>query len=118
VVPFTYSRWVHSIVTRSVAMCFLFQVSSGHEEVVRELVGAQADVNRKNDKGITPLFVFRGSPFPTSYNDFGTHRHYAASKSRIEVSIRPSPLSIVLYSISIKIGRFLISRGADVSAMG
>ena len=30
-------------------------VSSGHEEVVRELVGAGADVNKKNDKGITPL---------------------------------------------------------------
>jgi Ankyrin repeats (many copies) len=32
-------------------------VSAGQEEVVRELVGAGADVNRKNDKGITPLFV-------------------------------------------------------------
>lgn len=32
-------------------------VSAGHEDVVRELVGAGADVNRKNDKGITPLLV-------------------------------------------------------------
>jgi hypothetical protein len=32
-------------------------VSAGQEEVVRELVGAGADLNRKNDKGITPLFV-------------------------------------------------------------
>jgi 26S proteasome non-ATPase regulatory subunit 10 len=32
-------------------------VSAGQEEVVRELVGAGADVKRKNDKGITPLFV-------------------------------------------------------------
>ena len=36
-----------------------FSVSAGQEEVVQELVGAGADVNRKNDKGITPLFVFR-----------------------------------------------------------
>jgi len=36
-------------------------VSSGHEEVVRELVGAGADMNRKNDKGITSLFVFSES---------------------------------------------------------
>jgi hypothetical protein len=36
-----------------------FPVSAGHEEVVSELVGAGADVNRKNDKGITPLFVSR-----------------------------------------------------------
>ena len=34
-------------------------VSAGQEEVVNELVGAGADVNRKNDKGITPLFVSR-----------------------------------------------------------
>jgi hypothetical protein len=34
-------------------------VSAGQEEVVRELVGAGADVNGKNDKGITPLFVSR-----------------------------------------------------------
>ncbi|KAF8071571.1 ankyrin repeat-containing domain protein, partial [Lyophyllum atratum] len=30
-------------------------VSAGHDQVVQELVGAGADVNRKNDKGITPL---------------------------------------------------------------
>ncbi|KZP09040.1 ankyrin, partial [Athelia psychrophila] len=29
--------------------------SAGQEEIVKELVGAGADVNRKNDKGITPL---------------------------------------------------------------
>ena len=29
--------------------------SAGQEEVVRELVGAGADVNKKNDKGLTPL---------------------------------------------------------------
>jgi hypothetical protein len=34
-------------------------VSAGQEEVVSELVGAGADVNRKNDKGISPLFVSR-----------------------------------------------------------
>jgi ankyrin repeat protein len=37
----------------------LFLVSAGQEEVVRELVGAGAEVNRKNDKGITSLFVSR-----------------------------------------------------------
>jgi ankyrin repeat protein len=36
---------------------YLNLVSAGQEEVVNELVGAGADVNRKNDKGITPLFV-------------------------------------------------------------
>ncbi|KAF7311992.1 26s proteasome non-atpase regulatory subunit 10 [Mycena indigotica] len=73
-------------------------VSAGHDEVVQELVGAGADVNkfsvispissttrvfnvcfRKNGKGITPL-------------------HYAASKSRIDI------------------GKLLISRGADINA--
>jgi ankyrin repeat protein len=29
--------------------------SAGHEDIVRELVGAGADVNSRNDKGITPL---------------------------------------------------------------
>lgn len=32
-------------------------VSAGHEEIVRELVGAGADVQRVNDKGLTPLYV-------------------------------------------------------------
>lgn len=66
-----------------------FLVSSGHEEVVQELVGAGADMNKKNDKGITPLFVSRVSHGLTCCNDFGIYRHYAASKSRIEVTIRP-----------------------------
>jgi hypothetical protein len=35
----------------------LILVSAGQEEVVNEVVGAGADVNKKNDKGITPLFV-------------------------------------------------------------
>ncbi|KAI9566838.1 ankyrin repeat-containing domain protein, partial [Boletus coccyginus] len=30
-------------------------VSAGHEEIVQELVGAGADVNQRNDKGLTPL---------------------------------------------------------------
>ncbi|KAJ7672279.1 ankyrin repeat-containing domain protein, partial [Mycena polygramma] len=30
-------------------------VSAGHDEIVQELVGAGADVNRKNNKGLTPL---------------------------------------------------------------
>ncbi|KAF9500082.1 ankyrin, partial [Pleurotus eryngii] len=30
-------------------------VSAGHEEIVRELVGAGADVQCINDKGLTPL---------------------------------------------------------------
>ncbi|KAF8135130.1 ankyrin repeat-containing domain protein, partial [Boletus edulis] len=29
--------------------------SAGHEEIVHELIGAGADVNQRNDKGITPL---------------------------------------------------------------
>jgi hypothetical protein len=37
----------------------LIVVSAGQEEVVNELIGAGADVNKKNDKGITPLFVSR-----------------------------------------------------------
>jgi hypothetical protein len=37
----------------------LILVSAGQEEAVNELVGAGADVNRRNDKGITPLFVSR-----------------------------------------------------------
>ncbi|KAF8151014.1 ankyrin repeat-containing domain protein, partial [Crassisporium funariophilum] len=30
-------------------------VSAGHESIVQELIGSGADVNRKNDKGITAL---------------------------------------------------------------
>ena len=30
-------------------------VSAGNEEVVKELVGAGADVNQRTDKGLTPL---------------------------------------------------------------
>lgn len=30
-------------------------VSAGNEDVVRELVGAGADVKKTNDKGLTPL---------------------------------------------------------------
>lgn len=66
---------------------------------MRELVGAGADANRKNDKGITPLFVFPVSPVPMSHNNFGTHRHYAASKSRIEVDVRPSAPSSCTQSL-------------------
>ncbi|KAJ6468300.1 ankyrin repeat-containing domain protein, partial [Mycena sanguinolenta] len=33
-------------------------VSAGHDEIVQELVGAGADVNRKNSKGISPLYVY------------------------------------------------------------
>ncbi|KAF9790637.1 ankyrin repeat-containing domain protein [Thelephora terrestris] len=42
-------------------------VSAGNEDVVRELVGAGADVKKPNDKGLTPL-------------------HYAASKSRVDIA--------------------------------
>ncbi|KAI0295919.1 ankyrin repeat-containing domain protein [Multifurca ochricompacta] len=74
-------------------------VSAGQEETVRELVGAGADVNRKNDKGLTPLFVSRVCCLGTfSLVLHDPCRHYAASKSRIEI------------------GRFLISRGADINA--
>ena len=74
----------------SLALAFriniLFSVSAGQEEVVQELVGAGADVNRKNDKGITPLFVFRFLCLSTLC--VARHfRHYAASKSRIEVRV-------------------------------
>ena len=31
------------------------QASGGFDDVVRELLGAGAEVNRTNDKGITPL---------------------------------------------------------------
>ncbi|EEB88259.1 hypothetical protein MPER_14004, partial [Moniliophthora perniciosa FA553] len=30
-------------------------VSAGHENVVQELIGAGADIMKKNDKGLTPL---------------------------------------------------------------
>lgn len=32
-----------------------FQVSAGHEDIVRELVGAGSDIKKTNDKGLTPL---------------------------------------------------------------
>lgn len=62
-------------------------VSAGQEEIVRELVGAGADVNRKNEKGITPLSVVPSAPVSVASNfvAWPPFRHYAASKSRIEV---------------------------------
>ncbi|KAH9481869.1 Ankyrin repeat-containing protein C6C3.08 [Psilocybe cubensis] len=48
-----------------ICMCHIL-VSAGNLGVVQELIGAGADVNRKNDNGLTPL-------------------HYAASKSRIDI---------------------------------
>jgi hypothetical protein len=63
----------------------LISVSAGQEEVVNELVGAGADVNRKNDKGITPLFVSRVLAVCFFSRISWPYRYYAASKSRIEV---------------------------------
>ena len=65
----------------------LFLVSAGQEEVVNELAGAGADVNRRNDKGITPLFVSRAPTVSVFSPVAWSCRHYAASKSRIEVWI-------------------------------
>ena len=31
--------------------------SAGHEDIVRELLGAGADIKRTNDKGLTALYV-------------------------------------------------------------
>jgi hypothetical protein len=47
-------------------------VSAGQEEVVQELVGAGADINRKNDKGIAPLFVFQFLSVSAPYMLYGT----------------------------------------------
>jgi len=71
-------------------------VSAGHEDIVRELVGAGANVKATNDKGITPL-------------------HYAASKGRVDVGIstllQVSPTETHIYR---QVGKLLIERGADV----
>lgn len=57
-------RFTHCRYAQMALLCILLinistSVSAGQEDVVNELVGARADVNRKNDKGITPLFVSR-----------------------------------------------------------
>ena len=54
-----YCRWVRPCLDLDFQINVLVLVSAGQEEVVKELVGSGADVNRKNDKGITPLFVSR-----------------------------------------------------------
>lgn len=59
-------------------------VSAGHEDVVRELIGAGADVKKTTAKGLTPLLV---PPHSVDRLSIGfIPRHYAASKSRIDVS--------------------------------
>ncbi|EED82144.1 predicted protein [Postia placenta Mad-698-R] len=35
-----------------------YLASAGHEEVVKELLGAGANVNARNDKGLTPLWAY------------------------------------------------------------
>ena len=35
----------------------VYVVSAGHEDIVRELLGAGAEINKTNDKGLTPLSV-------------------------------------------------------------
>lgn len=42
-------------VSENLRSCHL--ASAGHEEIVRELLGGGADVNARNDKGLTPVYV-------------------------------------------------------------
>lgn len=56
--PHSISQVGVTILALAFQINVLVLVSAGQEEVVQELVGAGADVNRKNDKGIAPLFVF------------------------------------------------------------
>ncbi|KAG6899147.1 hypothetical protein C0993_000254 [Termitomyces sp. T159_Od127] len=93
---------VAGLVTWLVRVCtqtylLLNSVSAGHDDIVKELVGAGADVNRKNDKGITPL-------------------HYAASKSRIDVCRDTVKLLHRRLTVMLQIGKLLIARGADINA--
>jgi ankyrin repeat protein len=59
-------------------------VSAGHENVVQELLGAGADVNATNDKGLTPLYVGPESTLLVSDTELNAS-HYAASKGRVDV---------------------------------
>lgn len=43
------------VATGSADPLIIFSVSAGHEDVVRELLGAGADVAKTNDKGLTSL---------------------------------------------------------------
>lgn len=74
--------------------CHFAPVSAGHEDVVKELVGAGADVNKRNEKGLTPLYAFLHPYFilcatATTDPNRPFPRHYAASKSRIDVGNSP-----------------------------
>jgi hypothetical protein len=83
----THCRCVRLASLYMFLMNVVFLVSAGQEEAVSELVGAGADVNRKNEKGITPLFVSRALGVLILSRIACPRRHYAASKSRIEVWI-------------------------------
>ena len=91
------------------------KVSAGHEDVVRELVGAGADVKRTNDKGITPLCVNKCSSGAKSLTN-----HLISDTTRRQslesMYVRSPRASFNLASslLPLQIGRYLIQRGADV----
>jgi ankyrin repeat protein len=80
-------------------LCFEI-VSAGNEDVTKELVGAGANVNAKNDKGATPLYVAAACIYSLMVNFSWSAllgRHYAASKSRVDVRLpRPDYTNMTL----------------------
>jgi hypothetical protein len=82
---------------------------------VRELVGAGADVNRKNDKGITPLSVI--FPLEIGLSDWsysGTMQHQSPALMYVVLVLVDVSVYADAYNLLPQIGRFLIERGADV----
>ncbi|KAI0342926.1 ankyrin [Trametopsis cervina] len=86
--------------------------SAGHDDVVRELLGAGADVKKTNDKGLTALAATTGS---TGLINVLLHPPEGSPKTRLNPADRVgnTPLHLAMESAHAEAACLLIEAGAD-----